>query len=100
MFESLTGALSDMNDYLLRVEDFGLQIAGRQIAQNVSFTLTRGESVALLGRSGSGKTITAMALLGIHPGKISSGKALFKSRTGETDLFSVKPDRLHLIRGK
>ncbi len=100
MFGSLVGALSGMNDYLLRVEGFGLQIGGRQITQNISFALAEGESVALLGRSGSGKTLTALALLGIHPGEIISGKALFRGKTGEADLFAADRADLHRMRGK
>jgi peptide/nickel transport system ATP-binding protein len=36
--------------------------------RDISFTLRRGEHVALLGESGSGKTMLAMTLLGLQPG--------------------------------
>lgn len=35
--------------------------------RDVSFSLSEGETVAILGESGSGKTMTAMSLLGLQP---------------------------------
>lgn len=37
-----------------------------EAVRNVSFTVGRGECVVILGESGSGKSVTAQALLGLH----------------------------------
>ncbi len=45
-------------------------------AQNVSFTVNRGECVALVGESGSGKTTIARTIAGLHP--IAAGQILLE----------------------
>ncbi len=64
---------------------------------DVSFTIDRGESVALVGESGCGKTIVALSLLDLiaSPGRVVSGEVLFE---GE-DLQQVSRERLRQVRG-
>jgi len=64
---------------------------------DVSFTIDRGESVALVGESGCGKTIVALSLLDLiaSPGRVVSGEVLFE---GE-DLQQVRRERLRQVRG-
>ncbi|WP_314474874.1 ABC transporter ATP-binding protein [uncultured Microbacterium sp.] len=47
----------------------GLRIAfdGKRVVDDVSFTVERGECVAIVGESGAGKSLTARALLGLTP---------------------------------
>ena len=53
----------------LRIEDLVLASSTGPIIQPVSFQINKGEIVALTGRSGSGKTSLALAILGVlHPG--------------------------------
>ena len=45
--------------------------------QDLSFTLTRGETLAIAGESGSGKSITALAIMGLLPPpavRVSAGR--------------------------
>ena len=51
--------------------------AGRQmLVSNLSFTLNRGERLGLIGESGSGKSLTALAATGLLPAGLSaSGSA-------------------------
>jgi oligopeptide/dipeptide ABC transporter ATP-binding protein len=64
---------------------------------NVGFTLAPGETVALVGESGCGKTVTALSILGLvpAPGRISDGRILFD---GE-DLSSLADAALDRLRG-
>ena len=56
---------------LIEVEHLGISLAtsrGRaQAVREVSFTLRRGETLGLVGESGCGKSITALALMGLLP---------------------------------
>src|SRR5262249_20099311 len=53
-----------------------------RVVEDVSFDVGRGETVGVIGESGSGKTVTAMSILGLLPGtgRIESGSILFDGR--------------------
>ncbi len=59
-------------------------------AQDVTFSLARGERLGLVGESGSGKTTTALALMGMlrAPGRVIKGEAWLDGM----DLLAVRPD--------
>ncbi|MDG2288450.1 MAG: ATP-binding cassette domain-containing protein, partial [Woeseiaceae bacterium] len=52
---------------LLEVKDLTIRYDYKTVVDAVSFEVNRGESVGLAGESGSGKSQTAMALLGLLP---------------------------------
>ena len=64
---------------------------------NVSFNVRRGESVALVGESGCGKSVTAMSIMRLVavPGKITAGEIRFKGR----DLASLSERDMRNVRG-
>ena len=49
---------------LLLADNVGLEIGGRQLFEGLSFEVSRGQRVALLGPNGSGKTTLLRAILG------------------------------------
>ena len=52
---------------LLSIKDLSVSIHGKPIIRNVSFKLGAGEILALTGESGSGKSVSALALMGLLP---------------------------------
>ena len=50
---------------VLRVENLTLEIPGRRLLDNISFDLERGESIAIMGPSGAGKTSLINCVCGI-----------------------------------
>jgi peptide/nickel transport system ATP-binding protein len=65
----------------------------------VTFTLDRGETMALVGESGCGKSLTSLALLRLIPlpGRIDSGSRI---RLGDTDVLDLEGEALRHIRGR
>ena len=74
---------------------------GRRFHQvdDVSFSLDRGETLALVGESGCGKSLTSLALLRLipPPGRIDAGSSI---RLGETDVLTLEGEALRQIRGR
>lgn len=55
---------------LLQINDLTVQFTGEEIytaLDQVSFTIEKGRTLALLGASGSGKSVTSLALMGLLP---------------------------------
>jgi len=66
---------------------------------DVSFSIEKDEIVALIGESGSGKSVTALSVMGLipqPPGNIKGGEVLFN---GE-DLLKKKDKEMRKIRGR
>lgn len=65
---------------------------------DISFSLDKGETLAIIGESGSGKSVTALSIMGLvdYPGKIIGGQIIFE---GE-NLLEKKEKDLQKIRGK
>lgn len=65
----------------------------------ISFSLNQGETIAVVGESGCGKSVTMMSimrLIPIPPGEIARGEAVFNGR----DLFKLSETEMEHIRGK
>ncbi|MEV4456209.1 ATP-binding cassette domain-containing protein [Microbispora sp. NPDC049633] len=52
---------------MIEVDGLVVSVRDRTLVNGVGFTLPAGKTLALVGASGSGKTTTALALLGEHP---------------------------------
>ena len=55
----------------------------RTVVDDLSFSLASGELLAIIGESGSGKSIAMQSIMGLlpsPPAKVTAGKALFEGR--------------------
>jgi ABC-2 type transport system ATP-binding protein len=66
------------NKPIVSVKDFGLEIGGKKIVEQLNFEVLPGEVFALLGANGSGKTSTIRCLLGIY--EESTGELLVNGK--------------------
>jgi oligopeptide transport system ATP-binding protein len=67
------------------------------IVDDVSFTMERGEVLGLAGESGSGKTMTALALMGILP---AQSRATGEVRLADEDVLKLRGRALRQIQGR
>ena len=97
-------SLEKQPDALLRVEDLSINFGQQAIVKNVSFSLNKGETLAIVGESGAGKSLLALSILQLlpyphanHPsGKIYlSGQQLIGK--DETVLEAVRGNKVSMI---
>ena len=87
---------------LLDVQDLSVEFPTAQGAirpvDGVSFTVARGETLALVGESGCGKSMTALALLQLvpRPGRLAAGRV----RLGELEVSALQGEALRAVRGR
>jgi peptide/nickel transport system ATP-binding protein len=81
---------------LLDVRGLRVGYEGFDAVQGLDFTLDAGETLALVGESGCGKSTTALALLGLLPANAQlSGQVLFEGR----DLLQLSPRDMRRLQG-
>ena len=88
------------NQTLIDVQYLSINLNNQPIplVDEISFQINKGETLCLVGESGCGKSLTALALMGLLPEptvKRTGGKANFANR----DLFALKKTDLRQIRG-
>ena len=66
--------------------------------EDVSFSIQSGQTLALVGESGCGKSVTAFSIMRLvdKPGRIVGGKIIFK----EQNLLDLSESEMRKIRGK
>jgi peptide/nickel transport system ATP-binding protein len=70
---------------------------------DLDLDIRQGETLGIVGETGSGKTMTALAILRLipYPGRIESGSIVFCDRDlgDELELLKLREDRMRSIRG-
>ncbi|KPG01966.1 peptide ABC transporter ATP-binding protein [Rhodopseudomonas sp. AAP120] len=91
------------NDPLLRVDGLSVSLFTRagvmQAVDNLSFDLRAGETLAIVGESGCGKSLTALALMRLlptPPARIVAGRI----DLGGLDLATLPEARMRKVRGR
>lgn len=80
----------------LVVTDLTIEIDGRRVVDGVSFSVPHGARVGIIGESGSGKSLTALAILGLLPdGALASGSVQWNGM----ELLGMPDRMLAQLRG-
>ncbi|MBU0515161.1 MAG: ABC transporter ATP-binding protein [Proteobacteria bacterium] len=92
-----------MAEPLLEIDDlrtaFQTEAGVAWAVKGVSLSVDRGETFALVGESGCGKSVTALSIMGLvpsPPGRIDSGSIRFDGR----DLLRISARELRRMRGR
>ncbi len=84
---------------LLHVKDLRIATETTELVQPLSFDLAPGERVGLIGESGSGKSLTASAIMGLLPDELqASGTIELQGHSG--NLLNLSDARMSQLRGK
>ncbi|MCB1348934.1 MAG: ABC transporter ATP-binding protein [Maritimibacter sp.] len=94
---------------VLSVRGLTVQVAtpagAKTVVEDISFDLARGETLCLAGESGSGKSMTALAIMGLLPqpmARVAAGSITLADGTelaglGETAFRKVRANRIAMI---
>lgn len=86
----------------LLVKDLCISIGGRQVVSGVSFEVPNGARVGIIGESGSGKSLTALAVLGLLPAEAEvTGSIVFNGRElvglADRELAAIRGDQIGIV---
>lgn len=93
--------MTGKNDTLLQVEEmktvFKTRKGNLEAVDGISFSISKGETVAIVGESGSGKSVSALSILRLldSNGEVTSGKILFNN----LNLKDISNEEIRKIRG-
>ncbi len=81
---------------LLDVRDLSVAASGRPLVDRVSFSLMAGERVGIIGESGSGKSLTASAIIGLLPAGLGAAGSV---RLDGHEVIGARDAELTALRG-
>ncbi|MHB1091047.1 MAG: ATP-binding cassette domain-containing protein [Ilumatobacteraceae bacterium] len=81
---------------LLEVRDLVIKFGNKTVVDHVSFDLEAGERLGIIGESGSGKTLTSLAVMGLLPDTATTtGSIQFEGR----EILSLSDREMSKVRG-
>ena len=101
-------ATKNIGDIILDVRDLSVEFASPsgavRVIDKLSFDLKAGETLCIAGESGSGKSVTALSLMGLLPkpgGRVAEGSAHFLGRDllklGDTEMSDLRGNEIAMI---
>ena len=81
---------------LLTVAHLTISFQNKTVVDDVSFHVNKGECVALIGASGSGKSVTALSILGLVQNARVSGSIQLNGR----ELTTLNDKQMQSVRGR
>ena len=88
--------MSPGSDDLLEVSGLSVHAPGRDLVTDLSFRIAPGERLGIIGESGSGKSVSALALTGLLPAPLRSAGSV---RLGGVQTIGATDATLRSLRG-
>lgn len=83
--------------HIVEIEDLSVSFDGLPVLHGINLSLKPGEAVGMIGESGSGKSVTWLAALGLLPGTAMVSGCV---RLSGSDILGAPAQRLDAIRGR
>ncbi|MFI5164307.1 MAG: ABC transporter ATP-binding protein, partial [Bacteroidia bacterium] len=85
------------------VTEFRTEDETVRAVNGISFTLHQGETLGIVGESGTGKSVTSLSVMRLiksPPGKIAGGEIIYHSKKfGAVDLLQLTEEQIRVFRG-
>jgi zinc/manganese transport system ATP-binding protein len=81
---------------VLAVEGVSVRLSGREILQDVSFSIGQGEFTALIGSNGAGKTTLLKVILGLQPPTAGTVRVAGQARSRRAGTIGYVPQKIAL----
>ena len=102
------GTAAPASEPLLKVQDLSIRFDGApknvNVVDDVSFSVSKGKTLCIVGESGCGKSVTSLALMGLlptPPAQIVSGSAVFDGQDllalSERERADLRGDKIAMI---
>ncbi len=65
---------------MLKIENLTVKVSGKEVLSRINLEIKKGESIALLGPNGSGKTSLLMAIIGFSNYNVTEGNIIFRGK--------------------
>lgn len=87
---------------ILDIANLNITSASGVVLQNLSLSIKRGERLGLIGESGSGKSVTALTIMGLLPPSLTATGSAFVSdgMREPLDVISADEESLNHLRGE
>lgn len=87
-----------MENKLLQVKNLCVSFSGKQIVRSISFDVGPGETLGIIGESGSGKSVTAFTIAQLlpHNAEVTADSLAFLGQ----DLLRASPSAINALRGQ
>jgi len=87
---------------MLEISGLSIEVNGKRIVEDSSFVVPQGKITSIIGESGSGKSMTVAALLGLLPvGAKATGQAIYNGRNlivlSDKEIASVRKSAIFTI---
>ncbi len=96
--------LACMDSPILSVDQLRIEVAGKTLVEEISFDLLPGRCLAILGESGSGKTLSCLTLLQLNPtsftypkGKVIDHQSQLQLAPNDSQLSQWRGKRIAMI---
>lgn len=99
--EPISGAALTPEPPVLTVQNLSVSVAteagAKPLVRDLSFALHKGQTLAIAGESGSGKSITSLAIMGLLPPHVAVTSGTV--HLGDTELTRLPEARMRALRG-